>query len=87
MDSQARTLGMEGAGLLSNEPVDVQTMFMSSKWLLVPDGGSAECNNVTGVFLNSDRRTAHRQAAALNETEAGTNCLWHEFVEILLTML
>lgn len=41
---------------------------MSSKWLLVPDGGSAECNNVTGVFLNADRGTAHRQAAGRNET-------------------
>lgn len=47
IDSQTRTLGIEGAGLLSNEPVDVQTMFMSSKSLVVPDRGSAECNPVT----------------------------------------
>lgn len=65
IDSQARTLGMEGAGLLSNEPVDVQTMFMSLKWLVVPDWGCAECNSVTGVFQTA----AHRQAAVLNETD------------------
>lgn len=40
IDSQARTLGMEGAVLLSNEPVDVQTMLVSLEWLVVPDWGS-----------------------------------------------
>lgn len=73
--NKARTLGKEGAGFPSNEPVDVQTMFMSSKWLVVPDWGSAQCNNVTGLFPKADRVTAHRQAVGVNETQTDTKWL------------
>lgn len=76
--NKARTFGMEGAGLPSNEPVDVQTMLMSSKWLVVPDWGSAECNNVTGVFLKCRLR---------NSPQTGCQTEWNRARDKVPTVL
>lgn len=54
------TLDVIRPGFPGNQRVDVQTMLMSSERLAAPQC-SAECNNVTGVFLGSRQRNSPRQ--------------------------